>query len=145
MPYPFCPALLPLPEVGGMRPIYGSSTAELCAACVHRFDVCGCSNFFVELRRVGASNRVRSILFTAQSASMRFRVLFTPPQAPRQAFWPKMTMQTNPFAWLAGEIISGYVGRPLLPQAGSHNHLLRVPNLLPPLVGSRFRAAVGQL
>ena len=39
-------------------------------------------------------------------------------------------MQTNPFAWLSGEIISGELGRPLLPQAGAHNRLLCVPNLL---------------
>ena len=49
-----------------------------------------------------------------------------------------MTLQTNLFAWSTGETISGELGRPLLPQAGAHNRLLCVPNLLPPPVGSRF-------
>jgi hypothetical protein len=70
---------------------------------------------------------------------------FPPPRAPRQAFCSKMTMQTKPFAWLSGEIISGELGHPLLLQAGLHNHLLRVPNLLFSLVWVALPGVSGQL
>ena len=56
-----------------------------------------------------------------------------------------MSLQTKPCAWTSGGFISGELGRPLLPQAASHDLLLRVPIVLPPLLGSRFRAGVGQL
>ena len=87
----------------GTRRIYGCSAAELRAACVHRFDVCRCSISFVELRRVGASNGGTlepfcSPLLRTPLAPPGAERVFSPPRAPRQAFWSKMTMQTNLFA-----------------------------------------------
>ena len=82
-PAPFAPRPARSPRCRTC-PIYGSFAAELRAAFLCRFDVCGSSIFCVCLCRIGASNRVRSNLFAAHSSARQ-----SPPSSPRECSHPR--------------------------------------------------------